>query len=94
MRLVRGIRGVLALPAVPVAVLSISCSGHQASIQKLPESPQPVATIVGDGLLPGDRRAPNAAPTVTTAPPRPPIGRTKSPVPVRTAPSPTGTPGS
>ena len=95
MRSVRGIGGVLALaaPAVLVAVLGVGCGGHQASGQELPESPEPVATIVGDGLLPGDRRAPDATSTVTTAP-RPPIGRTKSPVPVRTPPTLTGIPGS
>ena len=94
MRSVRGIRGVLALaaPALLVAVLGVGCGGNQASSQELPESPQPVATI-GEGLLPGDRRAPDATPAVTTAP-RLPIGRTKSPVPVRTPPSPTRTPGS
>jgi hypothetical protein len=96
MRSVRGIRGVLALSApaaLLVVVLGVGCGGNQASSQELPPSPQPVVvTIVGDGLLPGDRRGPDAKPTVTTAPL--PIGRTKSPVPVRTAPSPTGTPGS
>jgi hypothetical protein len=83
MRSVRGIRGVLALsaPALLVAVVGVGCSGHEASSrQELPGSPQPVATIVGDGLLPGDQRAPGA-PTVTTQVPRPPIGRTLSPVP-------------
>ena len=97
MRSVRGIRGVLALaaPALLVAVFGVGCGGNQASSQELPESPEPVVvTIVGDGFLPGDRRAPDATPTVTTAAPRLPIGRTKSPVPVRTPPSPTGIPGS
>jgi hypothetical protein len=91
MRSVWGSGGVLALsaPAVLLAVLGVGCGGHQASSQEL-ESPEPVATVVGDGLLPGDGRAPDATPTVTTVAPRPPIGRTKSPVPVRTPPSPTG----
>ena len=95
MRSVQGMRGVLALaaPALLVAVLSVGCGGDQASGQELPDSPEPVATIVDDELLPGDRRAPDA-PTVTTAAPRPPIGRTKSPVPVRTPPTLTGIPGS
>ena len=69
MQSVRGMRGVLALaaPAVLVAVLGVGCGGQQASGQELPESPEPVATIVGDGLLlPGDRRAPDAKLTVTT----------------------------
>ena len=95
MRSVRGMRGVLALaaPAVLVAVLGVGCGGEQASGEELPESPEPVATIVSDRLLPGDQRAPDA-PTVATQAPRPPIGRTKSPVPVRTAPTPTRIPGS
>ncbi len=92
MRSVRGIGGVLALaaPAVLVAVLGVGCGGRQASSQELPESPEPVATIVGDGLLPGDRRAPDP-PTVTTAAIRIPIARTKTPVPVSTPPTLTGT---
>ena len=93
MRSVWGSGGVLALsaPAVLVAVLGVGCGGHQASGQEVRESPEPVATIVGDGVLAGERRAPDATPTVTTAAPRPPIGRTKSPVPVRTPPTLTGT---
>lgn len=95
MRPVRGMNSVLtrAAPAVLVAVLGVGCGGDQASGQELPESPEPVATIVTDGIVPGDRRAPDA-PTVTTQTPRPPIGRTKSPVPVRTVPTLTGIPGS
>jgi hypothetical protein len=93
MRSVWGSGGVLALsaPALLVALLGVGCGGHQASSQELPKSPEPVATIAGDGLLPGDRKAPDPTPTVTTAAPRPPIGRTKSPVPARTSPTPTGT---
>ena len=94
MRSVRGIGGVLALsaPAVLVAMLGVGCGGNQASSQELPESPQPVATIVvGEGLLPGDRRAPDAKLTVTTT--TRPIGRSSSPVSARTPPSPTRTPG-
>jgi len=82
MRSVRGIRGVLALlaPALLVAVVGVGCGGHKASSQELPDSSHPEARIVGDGLLPGDRRAPGVAPVTTTRPP-PPIGRTSSPVP-------------
>ena len=96
MRSVRGIEGVLALvaPALLAAVFGVGCGGHQASGQERLESPEPVATVVGDGVLPGDRRTPDATSTVTTAAPRLPIGRAKSPVPVPTPPSPTGTPGS
>ena len=72
MRSVRGTGGVrsLAAPAVLVALLGVGCGGHQASGQGLPESPEPVATVVVDGLVPGDRRAPDAklAATTTTRP--------------------------
>jgi hypothetical protein len=96
MRSVRGIGRFLApvAPALLVAMFGVGCGGNQASGQERPESPEPVVVaIVGDGLLPGDRRAPVAR-TVTTAEPRLPIGRTKSPVPVRAPPTLTGTPGS
>lgn len=85
MRSVRGMRGVLALaaPAVVVAVLGVGCGGEQVSGQELPQSPEPVATIVTEGILPGDRRAPDG-PTVTTQVFRPPLGRAKIPMPVRT----------
>jgi hypothetical protein len=86
MRSVRGIRSVLAVaaPALLAAVVGVGCGGHEASgRQEPPDRPQPVATVVGDGLLPGDRRAPAGAPTVTTAT-QPPIGKTSSPVPAQT----------
>ena len=68
MRSVRGMWGVrsLAVPAVLLALLGVGCGGHQASGQGLPESPEPVATVVGDGFLPGDQRAPDAKLAVTT----------------------------
>ena len=94
MRSVRGIGGVLALaaPALLVAMFGVGCGGNQASGQERPESPEPVVVaIVGDGLLPGDRRAPDAKLAVTTT--TRPIGRSSSPVPARTPPSPTRTPG-
>jgi hypothetical protein len=80
---VRGMRGVLAIgaPALLAAMVGVGCRGHQASGQELPDRPEPVATVVGDGLLPGDRKLPGAAPTVTTAVPSMPIGRTSAPVP-------------
>jgi hypothetical protein len=89
MRSVRRNAGILALPApaVVVALLGVGCGGHQASSQGPRESPEPVATIAGEGLLPGDRKPPDPTPTVTTAAPRPPIARTKSPVPARTPPA-------
>ena len=103
MRSVRGMKGVLALaaPAVLVAVLGVGCGGDQASGQEFLESPEPVATFAGDGLLPGDRRAPDG-PTVTPKAFRPPLGRAKIPmpvgppptVPVRTPTTLTGIPGS
>ena len=95
MRPVRGMRGVLAVAvsAMLVAGLGVGCGGDQATGQEFPESAEPVATIVTEGILPGDRRVPDA-PTVTTQTSRPPIGRTKSPVPVRTTPTLTGIPGS
>lgn len=88
MRSVRGMRGVIALaaPAVLVAVLGVGCGGEQVSGQELPESPEPVATVITDGILPGDRRAPDGL-TVTTKAFRPPLGRAKIPMPVRPPPT-------
>ena len=88
MRSVRGMRGVITLagPAVLVAVLGVGCGGDQASGQELPESPEPVATVITDGILPGDRRAPDG-PTVTTKVFRPPLGRAKIPIPVSPPPT-------
>lgn len=81
MRSVRRSRRVLAIAApVLLAVVGAGCRGRQASSQELPDRPEPVATILGEGLLPGDRSAPGP-PTVTTETRRPPIGRTSSPVP-------------
>lgn len=84
MRLVGGIRGVLVMsaPAVLMATVGVGCGGQRASSQELPVSPAVEVTIVGE-LLPGDQRAPESAPTVTTAAPRPSIGRATIPVPVR-----------
>lgn len=87
MRSVRGIRNVLAMaaPALLVVVVGAGCGGDEASSrQELPDSPRPVATI-GEGLVPGERRAPGPAPVTTTAPPRP-IGRPSSPVPANHVP--------
>lgn len=88
MRSVRGMKGVFALaaPAVLVAVLGVGCGGDQASGQELPESPEPVATVVTEGVLPGDRRVPDG-PTVTTKVFHPPIARAKIPMPVRPPPT-------
>jgi len=83
MRSVRGIRGVLAIgaPALLAAMVGVGCRGDQAAGQELPDRPEPVATVAGDGLLlPGDRTLPGP-PTVTTAVRARPIGRTSSPVP-------------
>jgi len=80
MRSVWRMRGVLALGVL--AVVGVGCSSHQASGQEIPDRrPEPVATVVGDGLLPGDQRVPGAAPKATTAVPAAPIGKTSSPVP-------------
>ena len=83
MRSVQGIRNVLALPAAALlaAVVGVGCGGAQASSGPGPtDRPQPVATtVVGDGLLPGDQRAPNPA-SVTTTAPHWPIGRPQRPV--------------
>jgi hypothetical protein len=88
MRSVRGIRGVLAIgaPALLAAVVGVGCRSDQAAGQELPARAEPVATIVGDGLLPGDQRLPGGAPTVTTAVPHRPIGTTSSPVPANRTP--------
>jgi hypothetical protein len=83
MRSVRRVRAVLAIraPALLAAVVGIGCSGRQASSQEIPDRPEPVVSVAGDGLLPGDRRLPGGAATVTTAVPARPIGKTSSPVP-------------
>ena len=63
MRSVRGIRGLLAIgaPALLAAMAGVGCSGDRASGQGLPDRPEPVASVVGDGpLLPGDQRVPGA----------------------------------
>ena len=88
MRSVRRMRGVLAIaaPALLAAMVGAGCSSHEASGQELPDRAQPVATVVGDGLLPGDRQLPGGAPTVTTKVPARPIGRTSSPVPAHRTP--------
>lgn len=87
MRSVRRIGGMLApaAPALLVAMFGAGCGGNQASVQERPASPEPVVAIVGDGLLPGDRRAPDGklAATTTTRP----IGRPSLPVPARTPPT-------
>jgi hypothetical protein len=77
------IRNVLAVsaPALLMAVVGAGCSGDESSSRHdLPGRPQAVATIVGDGLVPGDGRAPDPTSVPTTAPPRP-IGRPVIPVP-------------
>jgi len=88
MRSVRGIRGVLAIaaPALLAAMVGVGCRSDQASGQPLPARPEPVATVTGDGLLPGDHRLPGGPPTVTTAVPGRPIGRPSSPVPANRMP--------
>jgi len=83
MQSVRRIRNVLAISAAAflAVVVGVGCGGDQASSgQESPDRPQPVATIIGDGLVPGDQRAPGPAPVTTTAP-RQPIGRAQRPVP-------------
>ncbi len=83
MRSVRGIGGLLAIgaPALLAAMAAVGCSSDQASGQELPDRPEPVASVVGDGLLlPGDQRVPGA-PGVTATVSTRPIGRTSSPVP-------------
>ena len=87
MRSVRGIRGVLAIgaPALLAAMVGVGCGGDQAAGQQLPNRPEPVATVVGDGALPGEQRLPGATPAPTAVPARP-IGRTSSPVPANRTP--------
>jgi hypothetical protein len=86
MRSIRGMRNlhVISAAVVLVVVVGVGCGGDEASSrQELPDGgPQRVATFVGDGLVPGDQRAPNASP-VTTTPTRP-IGRPLRPVPAPT----------
>jgi hypothetical protein len=66
-----------------VAAVAAACGGHQASGQVVPDrQTRLVATNSGEGLRPGDQRAPDRAPTVTTTAPQPPIGRTSSPAPL------------
>ena len=63
MRSVRGIGGLLAVgaPALLAAMAGVGCGGDRASGQGLPDRPEPVASVVGDGLLlPGDQRVPGA----------------------------------
>jgi hypothetical protein len=88
MRSIREIRNLHAMSAAVllIVVVGTGCGGDEASSrQELPVvGPQPVATIIDDGLLlPGDQRAPNAASPVTTTPTRP-IGRPLRPVPAPT----------
>jgi len=83
MRSVRGIGGLLAIgaPAFLAAMAGVGCGGDRASGQGLPDRPEPVASVVGDGLLlPGDQTVPGARGVPTTVSTRP-IGRTSSPVP-------------
>ena len=83
MRSVWGIRGVLAIgaPALLAAMVGAGCRSDQAVGQELPARAEPVATVGDEGLLPGDQRLPGGTPTVTTAVPQRPLGKTSSPVP-------------
>ena len=88
MRSIRGIRNLHAMSAAVllIVVVGIGCGGDEASSpQELPVvGPQPVATVIDDGLLlPGDQRAPDTA-AVTTTTTRP-IGRPSRPVPAPTS---------
>lgn len=87
MRSVRGNRN-LAMPAAVLLVVGVAvgCGGDEASSrrQELPGRPQSVATFVGDGLLPGDQRAPVPAAVTTTS--TRPIGRPSNPVPANRTP--------
>ena len=87
MRSVRRNRN-LAMPAAVwlVVVMAVGCGGDEASSsrQEVPGRPQPVGTFVGDGLLPGDQRAPDRA-TATTTSTRP-IGRPLNPLPANRTP--------
>ena len=88
MRSVRRNRN-FAVPAAVmlVVVVAVRCGGDEASSsrQELPGHPQPVGTFVGDGLLPGDQRAPDRAAVTTTTSTRP-IGRPSNPVPANRTP--------
>jgi hypothetical protein len=87
MRSVRRNRN-FAVPAAVmlVVVVTVGCGGDEASSsrQELPGRPQPVGTFVGDGLLPGDQRAPDRAAVTTTS--TRPIGRPSNPVPANRTP--------
>jgi hypothetical protein len=91
MRSVRGNQHLFAMSAAValVVVAGVGCGGDEASSRpELPGGPQPVATIVGDsgnGLLPGEQRAPGSAAVTTTTPTRP-VGRPLNPVPVNRTP--------
>jgi hypothetical protein len=73
--------------ALLVIVMAVGCGGDDASSgqPEVPGRPQPVATFVGDGLLPGDQRAADRA-AVTTKAPRLPIGRPLHPLPANRTP--------
>src|SRR6185369_15298853 len=86
MRSVRRYRKVLGIPAsiLIVAVAGVGCGRPNAATGGLPGTtgrPGSAEIITGEGVLPGVRRAADGPPTATTARPRPPIGRTSSPVP-------------
>jgi hypothetical protein len=86
MQSARGIRNILALATAALlgVVLCVGCGGDRVpNGQESPDRPQPVATVVGDGLVPGVQRAPGPTP-VTTAAPRQPIGVPQRPVPPHT----------
>ena len=82
-------RSKMAAGLLLTAVLAVGCAGSEASGQERPDiSGQPAATrISGEGLLPGDQRAPGP-PTVTTAARRWPIGKASSPAVTTTSTSP------
>lgn len=88
MRSVRGSRNfAMSATVLLVVVMAVGCGGDEASSGRpqVPGRPQPVATFVGDGLLPGDQRAPDRAAVTTTAP-RLPIGRPLHPLPANRTP--------
>jgi hypothetical protein len=66
--------------ALLVAVVAIGCGGQRNPGQDGPDSSgrPPTILISGEGLLPGDQRAPNG-PTVTTAARRWPVGKAAVP---------------
>lgn len=70
------------LPALLVVAVGAGCGGgHPASGPVQPDSSgRLVATISGDGVLPGEQRLPDGAPALTTTTTQPPIARTSSPV--------------